>query len=175
MPLKIAEYELTKFLKEQFKEALELRLEDISFHFLKKEKRFRGKKFDLYTYDKKSRRFVVWELEIAQPLCEQNVIKIENTILDLSWPSKVYMFHIFSPRRSGAKKLCLEEAKRLKTKYPRRFVYLQFDIEVKKDRFEDMVRHFQSKKFRRRAKRRYGKDLRKEIKRIVRQTISRLS
>jgi len=146
MPSRIAEYELTKFLKKELGEALKLKLEEVGFHFIKKEKRFRGKKFDLYTYDKKSRRFVIWELEIAQPSCELNVCKVENTILDFSWEPKVYMFHIFSPRRKSAKKPCLEEVKKLKAKYPRRFVYMQLDIGVEKDKFKEMIRYFQSRK-----------------------------
>jgi hypothetical protein len=82
------------------------------------------------------------------------------------------MFHIFSPHRKSEKEYCSEETMELKKKHPRRLLYKQIDIRIPRDRFGRMLEAFQSNKYS--AKQYYGPELKKEIRRIVEETIAKL-
>lgn len=171
MPSKYEEKELTKFLKRELREQLEPKLRKIGFIPPYEEKVLIHKKFDVYAYNKRKRRIAIWELEIKRQYSETNVDKIDK-ILNFKWKPTIFMFHIFSPIRRSEKTYCLNEARKLKRKYPRKFLYTQLDIKIPRARFRRMLDAFQSNKYY--AKQYYGPELKREIKRIVNKTFAKL-
>jgi len=165
--------ELTKFFQEQLRDKLEPELLKLGFFKPSIEKRFLGIALDVYSYRRKgNRRFAVWEAEIHSGHHGANITKLQK-ILKLKWEPTVFMFHIFSPAYYQCEKeKCSKSAKKLEKNYPRRFIYEQVDIRIPYERFENMVNYFESSKYA--AKQYYGREIEKEVRRIVRQSISTL-
>jgi len=170
MSSKFGEKELTKFLKRELREHLEPNLKQFRFFGTSEEKPLKGIKFDVYSYNRKQGRIAIWELEIKSGHHTYNVSKVD-VILNFQWKPKIFMFHIFSPYYyPREKERCETLAKELKSKYPRRFIYEQVNMKIPLERFERMLNSFQSNKYQ--AKHRYGKELRKEIIRIAKETLA---
>jgi len=170
--------EITRFLQEELSKMLKPKLLQLGFIPPELEKQYPGHiewprlNFDVRSKERKWKgKFAVWELEIKCGGCKWNVIKCEE-ILDWGWKPKIFMFHIFSPLTNNKKKNSEEEAEKLREKYGRKFVYYQFDINIPRERFERMVNAFEKNKYS--AKQNYGQELRKELDKIVRESIAKL-
>jgi len=171
MSTKHVEKELTRFLKSELREQLDLKLRKLGFIPISEEKILPGVKFDLWTKGrKKYGDFCVWEIEVHSLHHECNVDKLEE-ILKYWWRPKVFMFHIFSPYYyENEKKRCNQLAEELRREHPRKFIYEQIDIDIDFERFERMIDAFQTNKYS--AKQYYGPELEKEIRRIVKGTLT---
>jgi len=173
MSSKYAEKKLTKFLKRELREQLEPELKKLGFIPPSEEKILPDVKFDLWAKKRKKYGcFSIWEIEVHSGHHEYNVNKLD-AILNYWWKPRVFMFHIFSPYYyDNEKEQCKELANELKRKYPRRFFYKQIDLSIDLERFERMLNAFQSNKYS--AKKYYGSELKKEIRKIVRETVVKL-
>jgi len=138
--------------------------------YTKKEKSFKGLRFDAYAYSKKRGIILIWEMEINNCLdgCITNVRKVQQ-ILNFKWLPYVHMFHIFSPSCDDYKGLCKEKAKKLQRKNELRFTYKQYTIPISYDEFNEIYEAFEES--RKRAEREYGRRLRVHIGKIVRNSI----
>jgi hypothetical protein len=173
MPSKIAEKELTKFLKKELHVQLDLKLKKLGFLPLSEEKILPGVKFDLWTKERKKYGcFSIWEIEVHSGHHECNITKLDQ-ILKYWWKPKIFMFHIFSPYYyENEKERCNELAEELRSGHPRKFVYKQINITIGYERFERIIDAFQSNKYS--AKQHYGLELKKEVRSVVRETIAKL-
>jgi len=172
--------ELTKFLVEGLANELKSKLEKVHFIPPNVEKKFPGhlrKKrifFDIWSqkYGKNS-SFAVWEIEVRQTWADNNIRKLKE-ILDWSWEPKIHTFHVFSPDiLKSTKNYCEDEVERLRKKYRNRFLYTPIEIKIPKNRFDKMLEGFKNNKYS--AKRSYGKELEKEMRRIANVSVRKLN
>jgi len=167
------ESELTKFIKQTLRDALEPKLRELNFFAPSLEKRFEGipLSFDVYSYKKFGNKcFAIWELEISSPHHEVNVKK-QRKVLNFKWQPTVFLFHVFSPDYyDSQRKACHHLAKKLEDEFPRRFVYTQLEISTDYEKFIRIKNSFESSK--NYAKQYYGKDVINAMRKIARQSIS---
>jgi hypothetical protein len=173
--------EITEFFQNELRRELDSKLEKIRFISPYKEKPFNVKErywkrptFDLWSKKYgKGTPFAIWELEIAQEgFADCNIWKLEG-ILKWEWEPRIFFFQIFSPRISrSSKSRCNYAVEILKRKYKGKLVYEPIEINIDKIKFERMVASFERNKSH--AKSYYGKELRKEARRIARKSVGRL-
>lgn len=164
--------EITKFLQKELKKELTPELEKIGFIPPTDEKPFPNTGFfDLWSkkYGKRT-PFAIWEIEVEQQYADNNIWKLEN-ILKWSWKPKLFVFQIFSPHiKKATKKYCNDAVKQLKRKYKNRLTYKPIDIKISKDKFTKILERFEKSKYYARSY--YGDELKKEMKRIIKEIIN---
>lgn len=172
-----AENEITKFIIKEFKNNLEQNLLGVGFIPPTIEKTlpavnidWKRVKFDLWSKERsKKGNHAIWEIENKQTYADNNVKKIRG-ILNYSWKPKVFLFHIFSPLLPRTtESYSNEEAEKLKNKFQKRFVYKPIHINVPKNKFEQIKESFEKNKYN--AKKRYGRIIEKETRRIAKECI----
>lgn len=164
--------EITKFLQKELKKELCRELEKVRFIPPKDEKPFPNTGFlDLWSkkYGKRTPH-AIWEIEIEQQYAYNNIWKLEE-ILKWWWKPKLFVFQIFSPHITKAtKEHCNYAVKQLKRKYKNQLTYKPIDIKISKDKFTEILERFEKNKHY--AKSSYGDKLKKEIKRITKESIN---
>jgi len=162
---------LTNFLQEETDYQLKYQLYSLNMGFFtKKEKPFKGIRFDNYAYSRKKGVFLIyeWEIENSEEACINNIKKVHK-ILSYKWCPYLHMFHIFSPSCESYRRSCEKVADKLKNKYRFRFTYKPFTINISYDDFLKIENLF--KRNQKQAKQRCGKRLRTHIGKIVRESI----
>lgn len=162
---------LTDFLQTYIADQVEQELYPLHLGFYtRKEKPFEGLRFDVYSYSRKRGIILIWEIETnnAVEACLLNVHKVQK-ILKFNMLPYVHMFHIFSPWCECDMPQCSKKGQKMKTKYPLRFTYNQFSIQISDDEFDRIFESF--KRNQKRAEQEYGRKLRIHMGKIVRKSI----
>ena len=170
---------ITDFLQTELSNILKPRLLQVGYIPPILERRYPGHLewlnvfFDVLSMERRRKgNFAIWEIEISGGGCEWNVVKCKE-ILTWTWKPTLFMFHIFSPLTSHRKTYSKQKARELKNEYGRKLRYYQMDLDFSVDRFQRMVDAFDRSQYS--AKQYYGKELKAELRQIVKKSLEKLS